>query len=628
MLLFNEKEFKSYISSKIHKLTNISQFEKVLFIQAVDKYQYDNNKNILYVYTTPTTIEKLQKYHEQLLTITLKYFIDIHKINHNSIEITYIETETNTDKQQSQKQVNKNIIYSEKNIIRNDLLFENYITDETNNQAYDVAYNIANNQIKNYITPVFIFEGPTGIGKTHLVTAIANNFIEKYENKEGYFFTKDYYQSIIKKSFFEKNTSELFRKISGSDVVIFDDLAFITELPNSSYIKLIYDILDNRIRQQKPTVLTTPVPVNQMSFKFNDTNEQSAYFERRGNYFYFSKPFLSRLRSYVIKIKLPSFSLKYNYFSKKIQKQLNIYIKDQKDTIQDKVNYLISSIEADFRLVDMYTQYVIDSYLIYKDFEASLSNVLEKYFQYKDKDSRAYTRIHYLLNKISQCLNKDILALSKKKRITEPYDLMLMDLTVYVLREISNIDTKYIANIFNKDVSTISKKYTNFKKKLNSKDPEANKLYNILVNEDTIKNHNEKKWLKTCYFLTKSDITLDDYLCTVFGAINTIEGILRRLLLHHFSRNAFNTTNNSFYCFERDGKLQERFSNQMNTNAVNIVEELYDFYKQTRNNYFHNPGLSQHMLTDKQEAVELFDKIINLINKVADNKREVLKKQK
>jgi len=154
------------------------------------------------------------------------------------------------------------------------------------------------------------------------------------------------------------------------------------------------------------------------------------------------------------------------------------------------------------------------------------------------------------------------------------------------------------------------------------------KLMPNAVNDNKILNHNEKKWLKTCYFLTKSDITLDDYLCTVFGAINTIEGILRRLLLHHFSRNAFNTTNNSFYCFERDGKLQERFSNQMNTNAVNIVEELYDFYKQTRNNYFHNPGLSQHMLTDKQEAVELFDKIINLINKVADNKREVLKKQK
>lgn len=56
------------------------------------------------------------------------------------------------------------------------------------------------------------------------------------------------------------------------------------------------------------------------------------------------------------------------------------------------------------------------------------------------------------------------------------------------------------------------------------------------------------------------------------------------------------------------------------------MENLYDFYKTTRNNYFHNTGLAAYQLNKQKEAREIFEKVINLIKEVSDNKREVFKK--
>lgn len=483
--MFKSYDFKSFISKELDNDQKIAFYEKVYFLQAIEKYEYNSENNTLIVYSQAPALAKLKNYEDILKRISLKYFNNIP----NSINIDYKEIEEYEDQESDieQKRVGKNIMFSEKNIIRNDLLFENYITDETNNQAYNVASNIAHNQIDNYMIPVFIFEGPTGVGKTHLVSAIANSFISKFQNKIGYFFTKNYYQTIIKESFAKRDTNEVFKRICDSDVVIFDDLAFITELPNSSYIKLIYDILDNRIMKKLPTVLTTPIPVADMSFKFHDINEKTAYFDKKNDYFYFSKPFLSRLSSYVVKINPPSFELKKNFFIKKINKQLGLNVKNCDKNINEQIDFLLCSIEADFRLVDMYTQYVIDSYLIYKNIEAALKNVLTKYFKYDTKDKQTFTRLHYLTNKISECTNTDIVALAKKRRIQKPDELILLDLTVYVLREISNISLKDIANFFNKDKSSISKKCKNFKQRLESGDKTAKYYLDILIEEDAIK---------------------------------------------------------------------------------------------------------------------------------------------
>jgi len=214
---------------------------------------------------------------------------------------------------------------------------------------------------------------------------------------------------------------------------------------------------------------------------------QDYYFDKKNDYFYFSKPFLSRLSSYVVKINPPSFELKKNFFIKKINKQLGLNVKNCDKNINEQIDFLLCSIEADFRLVDMYTQYVIDSYLIYKNIEAALKNVLTKYFKYGTKDKQTFTRLHYLTNKISECTNTDIVALAKKRRIQRPDELILLDLTVYVLREISNISLKDIANFFNKDKSSISKKCKNFKQRLESGDKTAKYYLDILIEEDAIK---------------------------------------------------------------------------------------------------------------------------------------------
>jgi len=232
----------------------------------------------------------------------------------------------------------------------------------------------------------------------------------------------------------------------------------------------------------------------------------------------------------------------------------------------------------------------------------------ETFLKLEDKNKASLT-IHWYYK------NKKMMLQGRKTPFWKQIEYWIVDKTSTSADEVINILIKS-----EKDFDKFSTEYSDsfVSDKISNLVPRAFNDKNILV-------ENEKKWLKTCYFLTKSKIILDDYLCTVFGAINTIEGILRRLLIHHFNFEAFDSNSKNFICFN-NGSFKNEFANNLSNECVNIMEELYDFYRKTRNNYFHNSGLNQYIISDKQNAVELFEKVINLINKVADNKNEVFRK--
>lgn len=103
--------------------------------------------------------------------------------------------------------------------------FSNFVVGFSNNIAYLASTQVAANPGSLY-NPLFIF-GPTGVGKTHLMQATANEILNKSVNAKVLYvsaekFTNDYIESLNNKS------QQAFRaKYRNIDVLLVDDIQFL-----------------------------------------------------------------------------------------------------------------------------------------------------------------------------------------------------------------------------------------------------------------------------------------------------------------------------------------------------------------------------------------------------------------
>lgn len=67
-------------------------------------------------------------------------------------------------------------------LLNADYTFSNFVVGRNNEFAHAACHNIAENPQGNDYNPLFIC-GPTGMGKTHLINAVANHILEKEPNK-------------------------------------------------------------------------------------------------------------------------------------------------------------------------------------------------------------------------------------------------------------------------------------------------------------------------------------------------------------------------------------------------------------------------------------------------------------
>lgn len=134
--------------------------------------------------------------------------------------------------------------------------FENYIVDPNNEQIYELAQKIAQNPGAKENNPFFLF-GQSGIGKTHLLWAIANRIIVtrpelsvKYIRGED--FIRLFVEYMTKSKFQESHLSpEDFS--SDNDVLIIDDIQSISKGEKS--IEAFIEIIANYIELPKKQLI-------------------------------------------------------------------------------------------------------------------------------------------------------------------------------------------------------------------------------------------------------------------------------------------------------------------------------------------------------------------------------------
>ncbi len=113
----------------------------------------------------------------------------------------------------------------------------------------------------------WLLMGATGLGKTHLSTAVAGKIIDK-----GYDVSYSSAQELIgafeSRRFGGDYSSDKEKRFVDCDLLIIDDLG--TEITNQFTVSCIYNVINSRTNSRKPTIINTNITQNEIRERYTD----------------------------------------------------------------------------------------------------------------------------------------------------------------------------------------------------------------------------------------------------------------------------------------------------------------------------------------------------------------------
>ena len=132
--------------------------------------------------------------------------------------------------------------------------FENFITNESNVEIFELLKNYPNVNMK--YNPIVI-EGTFGTGKTHLLNAFKNEHSDKYNIKivECFDFSRDIMDNLIK-----KRMNTFLEEYDSADILCIDNILFLAHRETTQ--ECLVEIIDKYIRNNKQVIVTTTLELS------------------------------------------------------------------------------------------------------------------------------------------------------------------------------------------------------------------------------------------------------------------------------------------------------------------------------------------------------------------------------
>lgn len=109
--------------------------------------------------------------------------------------------------------------------VRQDFTFNNFAVSSTNQLAFVSAQKVAESIGQSY-NPLFIY-GPVGVGKTHLMHAIANSAYYQSPERKIIYITSEEFTNEVVEAIKNNDTAKMKRRFRSAYVLIIDDIQFI-----------------------------------------------------------------------------------------------------------------------------------------------------------------------------------------------------------------------------------------------------------------------------------------------------------------------------------------------------------------------------------------------------------------
>ncbi len=109
--------------------------------------------------------------------------------------------------------------------VRKDYTFQNFAVSSSNQLAYVSATTVAKRVGETY-NPLFIY-GPVGVGKTHLMQAIANEVYKNDPNKKIAYITSEEFTNEVVEAIRSNDTARMKKRFRDVELLIIDDIQFV-----------------------------------------------------------------------------------------------------------------------------------------------------------------------------------------------------------------------------------------------------------------------------------------------------------------------------------------------------------------------------------------------------------------
>jgi chromosomal replication initiator protein len=168
----------------------------------------------------------------------------------DALKVDTTGTEPTTKPTPPTKKANKHVSH-----LDNSLSFSNLVSGKANQLPKMVAMEVVEQPGKKY-NPFFIY-GSVGVGKTHLMHAIGNAFLEHNPDKNvRYLFANTYVSEIVKA--YQNNRFEEFKQYyQDLDMLLIDDIQFFGDGKKEGTQFAFFELFETLIRDNKQIIITS-----------------------------------------------------------------------------------------------------------------------------------------------------------------------------------------------------------------------------------------------------------------------------------------------------------------------------------------------------------------------------------
>ena len=178
----------------------------------------------------------------------------VHELTDQDLEISVVCEEELADFQKSRER-------SGKPRFNPQFTFDSFVVGKSNRFAYNAALAVTDKPATAY-NPLFI-HGPSGLGKTHLLYAIANRMQENYPDFNIVYISSEQFTNELIIALREHRNVEFRKKYRNADLLLMDDIQFIGG--KTSTEEEFFHTFNELFEGRKQIVLTSDRPPNEIS---------------------------------------------------------------------------------------------------------------------------------------------------------------------------------------------------------------------------------------------------------------------------------------------------------------------------------------------------------------------------
>ena len=245
-------------------------FKSIIWNSWIKPLIYVEYSNFTLIVETPSDLVKNRienQYYDQIFFRAKRVFIGLNKIRFKVQKDKRAVHSKNKQKSLGENQTLSSISFTDNTskTLNKNYTFENFVVDKSNELAYFSAQRVGQEFNTDY-NPFFIY-GNVGIGKTHLLNAIAWN-IKKYNKKKFIYISAERFMYQFIKSLKMNETISFKDQFRSIDVLMIDDLQFISgkKSTQEEFFHLLNDLIDNK-KQVIITADKSPSNIKDLDYK-------------------------------------------------------------------------------------------------------------------------------------------------------------------------------------------------------------------------------------------------------------------------------------------------------------------------------------------------------------------------